>query len=321
MNPKNFLLLFTFISLQAVAQTVVKVPYTKVDEPLKKTMLVPWSDSSTELYYCKTIPDTKINGLLILLGGGGETPELLFKELKLTQLSFQNGFVTVIPKNTTMYSEKPVLQFLDDVIGEVIKEHRIPKEKVVIGGMSGGGTLALSYTEWANETGKAAAIPSIVFGVDPPVDFTEFWDRCSDEIAIDCPVSKVGIDECKWVQDDMKKRFGGTPVEVPAKYIEVSPFSKKAKEGGNTKWLKNTVVRLYTEPDIKWQMENRCRDYYQINAGPLSSMINTLRLLGNKKAELITTTGKGYRFDGSRHPHSWSIMDPDEGMKWIKENF
>lgn len=219
-----------------------------------------------------------------------------------------------------MCSEFAVLQFLDNIIEEVMKEHRISKEKVVIGGMSGGGTLALAYTEWANESGKAAVIPKMVFGVDPPVDFTDFWERCNEEITKACPASSIGVDECNWVQADMKKRFGGSPEEVPAKYVEVSPFSRKEKDGGRAKWLKNTILRLYTEPDIDWQMENRCRDYYQINAAPLSSMINSLKLMGNKKAELITTTGKGYRFNGDRHPHSWSIMEAEGGMKWIIEN-
>jgi hypothetical protein len=37
--------------------------------------------------------------------------------------------------------------------------------------------------------------------------------------------------------------------------------------------------------------------------------VNILRLLGNTQAELITTSGAGFAADGSRNPHSWSIVD------------
>jgi hypothetical protein len=39
--------------------------------------------------------------------------------------------------------------------------------------------------------------------------------------------------------------------------------------------------------------------------------------LGNKQAEFINPFGKGYRIEGNRHPHSWSIVDPAETIKWV----
>jgi hypothetical protein len=47
-------------------------------------------------------------------------------------------------------------------------------------------------------------------------------------------------------------------------------------------------------------------------------MINWLKFLGNSKAELIITTGKGYRGGGKmRHPHSWTIADGAELIDWM----
>jgi hypothetical protein len=37
----------------------------------------------------------------------------------------------------------------------------------------------------------------------------------------------------------------------------------------------------------------------------------------NKKIELIKTENKGYRNDGNRHPHSWSIVEVDDLLRWI----
>ncbi|HEX8673201.1 MAG TPA: hypothetical protein VF710_15010 [Longimicrobium sp.] len=42
-----------------------------------------------------------------------------------------------------------------------------------------------------------------------------------------------------------------------------------------------------------------------------------LRVAGNKRAELITTTGKGFRQDGRRDPYSWSIVDEPELARWL----
>ena len=48
-------------------------------------------------------------------------------------------------------------------------------------------------------------------------------------------------------------------------------------------------------------------------------MINELQRLGNSKAVLVTTHDKGFREPGHiRHPHSWSIADPEKTIKWLQ---
>ena len=54
-----------------------------------------------------------------------------------------------------------------------------------------------------------------------------------------------------------------------------------------------------------------------MNAIDLAALVNQLKILGSKKAELITTTAKGFQEDGSRHPHSWSIVDEKELVEWF----
>lgn len=47
-------------------------------------------------------------------------------------------------------------------------------------------------------------------------------------------------------------------------------------------------------------------------------LVNELRLLGNDRAQLVVTSGKGYREPGHRrHPHSWSIADPKTVLDWL----
>jgi hypothetical protein len=64
-------------------------------------------------------------------------------------------------------------------------------------------------------------------------------------------------------------------------------------------------------------MTNRNGDYYGLNTLDAASLVMHLRRLGNNKAELIVTTGRGYRADGTRHPHSWSIVNQPEFASWV----
>lgn len=49
-----------------------------------------------------------------------------------------------------------------------------------------------------------------------------------------------------------------------------------------------------------------------------SELINRLMLMGNQEAEFIQTFQTGYRRNGQRHPHSWSIIDAEECVDWMK---
>ena len=55
-----------------------------------------------------------------------------------------------------------------------------------------------------------------------------------------------------------------------------------------------------------------------MNAFDFAAMTNELKRMGNKKIELIITDNKGYRQPGNiRHPHSWSIAEPKDLVKWL----
>ena len=56
---------------------------------------------------------------------------------------------------------------------------------------------------------------------------------------------------------------------------------------------------------------------YDLNALDQTAMIQFLNDSGNTKAEFINAFGKGYRIEGNRHPHSWSIIDSHDCIDWI----
>jgi hypothetical protein len=119
--------------------------------------------------------------------------------------------------------------------------------------------------------------------------------------------------------EEFRKEFGGSPTEVGEVYRRQSAVSTLAPDGGNARWLKDTPIRLYIEPAIEWKLEHWDRDVYSSNVTDLTALVNVLRLLGNKDAELITTSEKGHRPDGTRNPHSWSIVDEPQLVEWLKQ--
>ena len=60
-------------------------------------------------------------------------------------------------------------------------------------------------------------------------------------------------------------------------------------------------------------------DYDQMNAYYIKRLSESLKKSGFSRVEYIPTENKGYRANGERHPHSWSIVDKKELIKWIME--
>ncbi len=286
------------------------------------------NDDSKLLFYYSVAPQGVLKGTLVLLPSSGETAEsVLSCNKKLIELASQNKILTIVP---TVNNDKGLdhdllaLHFLNAVFSEVISKFHAPENKIVLGGFSGGGMIALRYTEMANDgSGRTSIKPVAVLGVDPPVDIAGLYKKSERDVFInkdrkDLSQGKQnGLRESRWIMEEYNKRYGGSPDQYPERYVQASMFSRSEVDAGNAKHLKNVPVRLYSDPDIQWAMKERNRDYYDMNASDESAMINFLNMIGNKNAEFITALGKGYRLDGTRHPHSWSIVDAEDCVKWV----
>jgi hypothetical protein len=258
-------------------------------------------------------------GLLVLLPGGagsydefqpnGSSPSTLPQQLSNQQI------VTIGPPAEDWLEDRYLKQ-LDAIVAETLTTHQIPSNRVVVGGFSGGGTTAVRFAEFC-AAGRSATRISIrgVFAVDAPLDLARFWR--GEMLAIRRGADPRYAAEARFVLSRMRDVLGGSPDTHPASYLRISPFSAFAKEGGQGRLLAHLPVRLYTEPDVQWWMTNRKVDYNNMNAIDAAGLILQLQLLGNRDAQLITTEGRGYRPDGSRHPHSWSIVDETELRAWI----
>jgi hypothetical protein len=202
------------------------------------------------------------------------------------------------------------------LIDEVIQKLNIPAGSLAIGGISAGGTGAIRYSEYCiSAPCEASFRPNAIFSVDAPLDFESWWNRLTLNLRRGDP--KSGLGESEAILDALRSALGGSPTQVPQAYRLRSPFLASEMNGGNAHFLKDVPIRLYTEPDVVWMVESLGLDYYTINAVDQAALVLQLRALGNTKATLITTTGKGYRPPGTRNTHSWSIVDEPELADWI----
>jgi hypothetical protein len=266
-------------------------------------------NDTTQNCYQIFLPKTPVKGLIVVAYNNFVKPELATEQ--------GLAIVSVYPSSEYLNTlfDTAVITLLDEMIVEICDAYQIPKSKVVVGGLSAGGTFAVRYAAYCFQNGSKNSIkPAAIFAIDPPLDYERFWYECSRKVKLN--FHEAAVAEGKMVLDWMQTKLGGTPEKMTENYHKIAPYSRNAPNGGQIQYLKNLPIRLYHEPDVNWWIKNRRQDYASMNSIDCAGAINELQIQGNTKAELITTYNKGYREDGMRHPHSWSILDEKELVQW-----
>lgn len=274
-------------------------------------------EESTDLFYYKFAPKTKIKGVLVIFPSGGEIIENTLKQITLHKLAQKKGILVIIPSiNWGTDNREPEFKILNNIFSEITKTYKISKDKFILGGLSSGAMISLTYAEKSVKNPEDFfLIPKGIFALDAPLDKARFYKYCEREIKKN--IYQPAVEEAKFLKNRFDSIYGGSPESFPEKYIENSIYSYGAKEGGNAKYLKNTPVLMFTDLDTDWLINQRKRDLNDWNGIDIVSMINQLNILGNKNAKVIVSQGKGFKLDGTKNPHSWSIMDSEICLNWI----
>jgi len=286
----------------------------KVTDPKIEKVFLDKTDTTKNCYtiiYPQKLPWT---GYLFLVPGFGETAENVLQQTDLPKKLAQNGILTIIPTfqdgAISFGVDSLSQQTFDRILKDVTSKHKLIDQNFYVGGFSIGGSCAIKYAE--NSTVK----PTAVFAIDPPLDFERFYYSAKRDIRLS--KENEANQENVYMIDRLEKETGGSPKTNLSKYYSLSSYSFSDTTQTAIKTLINMPLRIYTEPDINWWLKERKADLTSMNATECSAMINELNRLGNQNAELITTQNKGYRKpDNRRHPHSWSIVDNDELIKWL----
>lgn len=314
MKRFNFILsILLFSTSFCKAQEFEKVIINKTDT----AQLYINDGDSNELYYLKLVPNKKPIAAIVIFPSGGEKVENLIKQIDIPQLAYEKEILTIIPSiNWGTDDRKIENKLLDEIFIDIVNEHHVPKENFILGGLSNGGMISLKYAQQSvKEKERTFLKPKGVFGLDVPLDYAHLYAYCEREIERN--FSEIGMNEARWLLRKYNSLYGGSPETHPEKYIEVSIYSNSETNGGNAKYLKNIPIRMYTDLDVDWLINQRRRDLYDWNGTNIVAMINKLKLMGNEDANVIATIGKGVRLDGTKQPHSWSIMDNYDCLNWI----
>jgi len=309
----SFYILLLCLTQQVISQELIRKDLSNEDPYYFYVN----DNDSTQLFYYKMVPPKPI-GVLTILPSGGESIESLLQQIDLHKVAYQNNLLVVIPSiNWGTIQRTPDMAFLDTIFMEIVTEHQVSKDHFILCGLSNGGMISLTYGIRSVRDQNTYLKPKGIIGLDPPLDFARFYNYCEREVTRD--FTPAGVAESQWFLNVYNQVYGGSPDSVPQNYVQASIFSYGAPQGGNAQYLNDISILMYTELNLDYLINQRHRDLYDWNGIDIVAFINQLKLNGNPNAEVIVTRDKGVKLDGTKHPHSWSIMDTDKTIQWILE--
>ena len=223
--------------------------------------------------------------------------------------------VILMNYNFKLYLKDSELQNLTKHFNSIFKNNKLSTDNVYIGGFSGGGNVTLLLSNYLIKEENSIQ-PKGVFIVDSPIDLLGLYKVAEKNIISN--FSSESVQEANWIIDKFNSEFGN-PKDSISLYKKLSPYTLETNTISNVENLKNLKIRLYTEPDFDWWLKNRKNQKDEINSYFIEQLYNDLKIKGFQKIELINTKNKGYRADGTRHPHSWAIVDKENLLNWVLE--
>lgn len=269
-------------------------------------------------YYLAVPPKSEtIKGVLVLFPGFTQQPEAIFQDSNLHKVAREQGLLTVGYAGRIRLTVDPFLQSkLSTVLKHIVQHYALSEVPFYFGGFSAGGIISLRLAELCKEFPDQFPINTrAVFMADSPVDLYTSFAYMQEYIEQN--YSKPAVQEAKFVERMYRQLYDTTPAENPEFFKSLTPFSMDESYGSNEQYLAGIAVRAYHDVDIAWRLKNRNQSVRQCNYVMTSELINRLLIMGNEEAEFIQTFQTGYRKNGDRHPHSWSIIDEQECINWL----
>ena len=260
-------------------------------------------------------PVQQAKAVLILFGGYPENAADIKREFSILEIAKNNDIaVLLLNYNQKLWLEENEKYQLAKQLQEIIENNELPSDTIFIGGFSSGGVVSLLISNYIVGMKQFYIDPKGVFIIDSPIDLVALY--ASSEKNIERNFSEISIQESNWIIETLGSTFGN-PNDELKKYENKSVFTYRSNYTNNVQKLKNTKIRLYTEPDTLWWKKHRMADFEQMNAFYIKELSERLKEQGFENVEYIATHNKGYRANGERHPHSWAIVDKKDLIDWI----
>ena len=252
--------------------------------------------------------------VVVLFGGYPEKAKDIKREFNIAETAREKGIaILYMNYNQRLWLEEREKQLLAQQLSGIFSELSLPSDKIYFGGFSSGGNVALLISDYLVKHTYDIQ-PKGVFVVDAPIDLAALYRSAEKNVARN--FSEPSVQESKWIVQKLGERFG-TPDKNIQAYAQYGIYTSQIKSFKNIVNLHNVPLRFYSEPDTSWWKKHRKADFDQLNAFYLEELSKQLKKAGFKHVEYVATENKGYRANGDRHPHSWSIVDIDKLMDWI----
>ena len=261
-------------------------------------------------------PNEKSNTVLVLFGGYPENIEDIKREFKIIDIAKENNIAVLFMNfNKKLWLEEGEKVKLTELLYNTITKNTLQTDNIFIGGFSSGGVVSLLISDFIIEMNQYAIEPKGVFIIDSPIDLLGLYYASRKNIKKN--FSEISVEESTWIIKALEEQFG-KPEDSISEFEKYSVYTLKTHNIKNLVHLKNTKIRLYTEPDTIWWKQNRLTEYENTNAYYIKSLSEDLKKeFGDSNIEYIPTLNRGYRSNGDRHPHSWSIVDEKDLMNWM----
>ena len=317
--------LFLFFIISCVQEKVEEDNHTIIENYIQLTgeqtlsetdsITIPFSKQGYTLY----LPKSKPIATIIFPSGSALDTTKNIDEYDLIEPALAKNmavlFVSTGKVIEFLFTDEEI-NIIDHLIGNALEKHKLKNKPIFLAGMSLGGTMALRYSEYCFLNKSSFGLkPNAIAICDAPLDMVRMWHEQEQAIKNNYHPNAVG--EAKWVLHYLRKNLGGSPHESKKNYINYSPFVYSDENRSKIELFKHVPIRMYHEPDIKWWVENRGKDYNSINSIDLAGFYNFLRQAGNMEVELITSHNKRKDYKKGSSPHSWTIVDNEELLAWF----
>ena len=310
-------ILVLYLTMEKQRGTYISIVRFVVFCALALMVLLSSCTSSKQLIYVETdlyeliIPE-KHKEFLVLFPSFGGTIESVKKGSKLVEKALDVNIAVVIVKlNQDLFLNEEEQAEIGQVLLNVLIDNSGVEKDIYIGGFSSGGNLAMQTAKYLTNNQKVNLSIKGLLIVDSPLDLVQFYHNSKKLIL------KNKAKEAQYFIDYLDDRLGEMNSNLE-NYKLFSPCVNSIGYVENSKF-KNTELVFYTEPASVFKKKNYQQDFKDTNSFQLQQLSEKLNAL-HYKVSYIETENKGYRDEdeGVHVPHSWSIIDVDAIMRWIK---
>lgn len=261
---------------------------------------------------------SKPKGLVVLFPMYGMTISETDFQTRIDEKFYEENFASlIINYKKDFFLDKKDFNLLYKLVNKIIINNNIPLDKIIIGGFSTGGNIALCYSIWVNKLNLLNK-PMGIFVGDSPVDLPLFYKQKMSILNNSDKYDENVINTSKYLIQILDNSIGNPESDSDA-YSKFSPYNHNDIENSNIKYLLDYPICFYSEPALEWYKKNIGFDYDDLNSFSIDSFQNELKKRSLRKIEFIKTLNKGY-VNGKKIPHSWSIINENHLFNWMITN-